>query len=284
MNQIVKRNLTLYFRDRVSVFFSLLAVMINFLLYIFIFRDLYGTSLFNLPDIREITDAWAIGGMLAAPTVTTPLGALCVLVNDRNLKKYQDFYTSPISRSKITGGYLCSSYIIGVIMTCALLVVAQIYLLINGGEVFSLTQIIQIIAVILLSTLSGAGMVLFLVALFPSGNAYTGISLVLGTLMGFISGNYMPIGLLPDFAQWIIKLSPAAHTAALFRQIIVKEPIESLIGGFGDKEVSAFMEYMGIEFSYGEYSAPAWLHVAVLAVTGVLFYALAISALSRKKK
>ncbi len=287
MIQITKRNLLMYFRDRGSVFFSLLAVLITFLLYIFVFRDLYGSNMMYgsaFPeDLRQIIDVWAIGGIISAPTVTTPLGALWVLVNDRNVKKFQDFYTSPIKRSKITAGYLFSSYLIGVIMTCILLLVTQIYLIINGGSMFSFTQLVMILFVILISTFSGAGFVLLLISLFSSNNAYTGCSLVIGTLMGFLTGNYMPVGLLPDFAQWIIKFTPAAHTSALFRQIIVKKPISDLLVGVDTEYISYFTDFLGIEFRYGDYLAPAWVHIAVLLGTGIIFYSPAILSLNRKK-
>ncbi len=286
MMQIMKRNLLLYFRDRGSIFFSLLAVMITFLLYIFVFRNLYGMNIFGSEfpdDMRNIVDVWAIGGIVAAPTVTTPLGSLWVLVNDRNEKRFQDFYTSPVQCSKITAGYTLSSYLIGVIMTCILLAVTQVYLLINGGSMLSALQLIKTLGVILISTFSGSGLVLLLVSLFSSNNAFTGISLVMGTLMGFITGNYMPIGILPEFAQQIIRFSPAANASDLLRQIIVKERINNLLGELTPELTSIFNEEFGIVFRYGDYIAPAWLSVAVLVGTGVMFYALAIPMMNRKK-
>ena len=285
MRQFTKRNLTLYFRDKASVFFSLLAVMITFLLYIFVFRNLYGVNfLSEISDIREITDVWAICGILAAPTVTTPLGALWVLVDDRKRKLSRDFYASPVARWKMTGGYLMSSFLIGIIMTCALLLVMQIYLLIMGGSLFSLQQYLMILGVIAISTFSGAGLVLFFVSFFQSDHAYTGCSIVMGTLMGFVCGNYIPMGLLPEAVQTVIKFFPVAHTSVLLRQIIVKEPMQNIFDEFGMTDMSWFSQFMGIEFQFGDYVAKPWVHAAVLIVTGVVFYALAIASLSRKRK
>lgn len=284
MIKFTKRNLLLYFRDKGSVFFSLLSVMIAFLLYIIVFRNLYGGGAISSGfDIRGITDVWAIGGILAAPTISTPLGALWVYVEDRKRKLYRDFYTAPVARWKITGGYLISSFLIGIIMTCALLVATQIYLVAVGGEIFSFSQILAILGVIIISTFSGAGFVLFIVSLFPSNNAYTCCSLVIGTLVGFLTSNYVPIGMLPSSIQSFIKFTPIAHTSALLRQIICMKPMEEILSKFpGDS--SNFTQFMGIEFQFGEYLAESWLHIAVLIGSGLLFYTLAILAITRKRK
>lgn len=284
MIQFTKRNLLLYFRDKVAVFFSLLAVLITFILYIVVFRNLYGTYFFGVDDLRAVTDIWAISGMLAAPTVTTPLGALCMLIDDRKRKLYQDFYAAPVSRMKITAGYLLSSFLVGIIMSFALLIITQIYIIANGGELFSILQYLQVMGVIILSTFSGAGLVLMLVSFFPTSNAYTGFSLVLGTLMGFVCGNYMPMGLLPKAAQWFVKICPVAHSSALIRQILIKDTMQEFLGGVEGLDLSFVSQYLGIELTFGSYVAAPWVHVAYLAVTGILFYSLAIPILSRKRK
>lgn len=284
MIQFTKRNLLLYFRDKVAVFFSLLAVMITFLLYIFVFRNLYGTYFFGVDDLRAVTDIWAISGMLAAPTVTTPLGALCMLIDDRKRKLYQDFYAAPVSRIKITAGYLLSSFLVGIIMSFALLLVTQVYIVINGGKLFSILQYLQVLGVITVSTFSGAGLVLMLVSFFPTTNAYTGFSLVLGTLMGFVCGNYMPMGLLPEPAQWFIKICPVAHSSALIRQILIEDTMQEFLGGIEQIDISFISQYLGIELTIGSYVIPPWVHIAFLTVTGILFYSIAIPVLSRKRK
>ena len=284
MIKFTKRNLMLYFRDKTSVVFSLMAALITFLLYIAVFRNLYGTGmLFGIGDIRSLTDIWAISGVLAAPTVTVPLGSLWVLVDDRRQKHYKDFYSPPVARWKITGGYLLSAFVVGIIMTCALLVVTQIYLLINGGSLFTLKQYILILGVIVIATFSGAGLTLFLAGLFKNNNAYTACSLVLGTLMGFLSGNYLPNGFLPEPVHMVVKMCPVAHATALLRQIVIKEPMEEMLQVFPD-QMSYFSTFMGVEFQYGSYIAEPWVHVAVLVGSGVVFYALAILVLSRKRR
>lgn len=281
MKQLMKRNLLLYFRDRVSVFFSLLAVMITFILYIVVFRNLYSNSLYG--DIFNVVDVWAVCGIVVVPTVTTPLGSLWIWVDDRKNKLYQDFYASPVKRWKLTGGYMLSSFTVGLIMSTILLVVTQIFLVITGVGLFSWQQYLQAFIVIILSTFSGAGLTLFLVGLFSSSSAFSGFSLVIGTLMGFVCGNYTPIGMLPDAAQTFIKLCPAAHSAALLRQIFLGEAMYDMVPGAPQDFFDVNMIYLGIKFEWGSEIMAPWVHIAMLAVSGVIFYALAIPVCSRKR-
>lgn len=278
----MKRNLLLYFRDRMSVFFSLLAVLITFILYILVFRNLYSQTGYG--EMYNLIDVWAICGIVITPTVTTPLGSLWIYVDDRKNKLYQDFYIAPVKRWKITGGYMLSSFTIGVIMSTILLAVTQIFLIANGLSLFTLQQYLQAFGVILLSTFSGAGLTLFLVGMFSSSNAFSGFSLVLGTLMGFVCGNYVPMGLLPEAAQTVIKLCPAAHASALLRQIFLGDTMAGMMNGAPQEFVDYMATYLGIKLQYGETIMEPWVHIAVLVVTGIVFYALAIPVCSRKRK
>ncbi len=282
MKQIMKRNLLLYFRDKMSVFFSLLAVLITFILYIFVFRNLYSQSSYGM--LYNLIDVWAICGIVITPTVTTPLGSLWIYVDDRKNKLYQDFYIAPVKRWKITGGYMLSSFTIGVIMSTILLAVTQIFLVANGMSLFTWQQYLQALGVILLSTFSGAGLTLFLVGMFSSSNAFSGFSLVLGTLMGFVCGNYVPMGLLPEAAQTVIKFCPAAHASALLRQIFLNDTMSSMVNGAPQEFVDYTSTYFGIKLRYGETVMEPWVHITVLVVTGIVFYALAIPVCSRKRK
>ncbi len=281
MKQLMKRNLLLYFRDRVSVFFSLLAVMITFILYIVVFRNLYSNT--NIGTFYNLIDVWAICGIVITPTVTTPLGSLWIWVDDRRYKLYQDFYASPVKRWKLTGGYMLSSFTVGLIMSTILLVATQIFLVANGLGLFTWQQYLKAFGVILLSTFSGAGLTMFLVGMFSSSNAFSGFSLVIGTLMGFVCGNYVPMMYLPEIAQTIIKFCPAAHASALLRQIFLGDTMSEMMNGVPQEIVDEFAVGMGIKLSFGETVMEPWVHITVLAVTGVIFYALAIPVCSRKR-
>ena len=116
MMAFAKRNILLYFRDKATVFFSLLAVIILVALYVLFLGDMTAKQLPDFPAKKALLMSWFIAGMLAVTSMTTTLGSFGILVDDRANKTYMDFYSSPISRAKLVGGYIMSALVVGFIM------------------------------------------------------------------------------------------------------------------------------------------------------------------------
>lgn len=278
------RNLKVFFKDKSSVFFSLLAVFLIIGLYALFLGDAWESSLTEVEGSRYIMDSWIIAGLLAVTSVTTTMGAFGIMIDDRTKKIIKDFNSSPINRSSIAGGYILSSYIIGVIMSLISLVLGEFYIVMNGGEFMSFTVLIKVIGLVLLSTFTSVSMVLFMVTFFKSTNAFSTASTIIGTLIGFLTGIYMPIGQLPETIQWLIKLFPVSHAAALLRQVMMEAPMENAFVHAPAGMEAEFKELMGVVFKFGDATASSFTSVIVLIVTAVVFYGLSIYNLSRKSK
>lgn len=205
------RNLKVFFKDKTSVFFSLLAVFIIIGLYALFLGDAWTGSFGDMPGVRYLMDSWIIAGLLAITSLTTTMGAFGIMVDDKVRKINKDFMSSPLKRSSIAGGYIFSAYIIGIIMSIAALLLSEIYIISNGGELLGGIVLLKVFTLILLATFTNTSIVLFLVSFFRSANAFTTASTVIGTMIGFLTGIYLPIGQLPGGVQWAIKLFPVSH-------------------------------------------------------------------------
>ena len=149
MRAFFVRNLNIFFRDRTSVFFSLLSAIIIIGLYV-LFLEMSGSAASEC-GVRFLMDSWIMAGLLAVTSMTTTMGAFGIMIDDKTKKISKDFYSSPIRRSSLTSGYILSSYIIGVIMTLFTLVLAEIYILAYDGALLSIA-LLKMIGMILLST------------------------------------------------------------------------------------------------------------------------------------
>lgn len=116
MLALTKRNILLYFRDKTTVFFSFLSVIILIALYVLFLGDMTAKSLPDFPAKKLLLQSWFIAGILAVTSMTTTLGALGILVNDRASKISMDFNASPISKAKLVSSYVLSAVFIGVFM------------------------------------------------------------------------------------------------------------------------------------------------------------------------
>ena len=286
MKAFLRRNLLLFFKDKSAMFFSLLAVLIIIVLYLLFLGDVWNESddLSFIANPRLLMDSWTMGGILAVCSITTTMGAFGIMIEDKSKKLYKDFYASPIKRSEITGGYILSSFIIGVVMTCITLVLAEIYIVICGGQLLSLVGFIQVLGLIVLSTFTNTAIVSFVVSFFKSINAFSTASTILGTLVGFLTGMYVPIGVLPEFIQTVIKVFPVSHSGVLFRQIMMKAPMAEAFAGVPQAAQDGLNEMMGVTFKVDNTTITPVVHLMVLVGTAIIFYLLSLWNLSRKRK
>lgn len=286
MSALVARNLRVFFRDRASVFFSLLSVFIIISLYALFLGDAWagGDEFRGAPGVRALLDTWIMAGLFAAVSVTSTLGALGTMVEDRVRKIDMDFVSSPVSRRAIAAGYVMSAFLVGVVMSVLTALFAFAYIAVRGGGVPAPGALAATGGLILLSVFSNTALMLFVVSFLRSNSAFATVSTLLGTLIGFLAGIYMPIGQLPDAVQGIMKAIPATHAAVLFRQTLMEKPLALTFGGAPEAVVGSFRDMMGIRLRVGETVLPPSVHLLVLLLAGVLFFGLSILTLSRKRK
>ena len=278
------RNLKVFFKDKAAVFFSLLAVFIIIGLYALFLGDVWTSNFEGTPGIRFLMDSWIVAGLLSVTSVTTTMGAYGILVEDKTKKKDKDFIASPVKNSSLVGGYIFGAIIIGLVMCLVTLLLAEIYIVANGGAWMSVPVLIKTLGLIVLSTVVNSSIVLFVVSFFKSANAFATASTIIGTLIGFITGIYLPIGTLPDAVQWVVKCFPVSHSAVLFRQVLMETPMATSFAGAPDQMVTEFRQLMGVEFEYSGTVASPLASAVILLVTAAIFYGLSVLNLSRKRK
>jgi len=284
---LIKRIILLFFRDKASVFFSLLSVLIIIGLYILFLGDLMEQSLqsmlgFYSDKIRVTMSSIVLGGMIAVTGITSCMGALGISVEDKETAA-KDFLTSPASRRKITMGYVFGSASIGFIMSFIALAICLLYIVLQGGNLPELFDFVRLLLTVVLSVLCGNSMVYFMSTFIKTQNAFSSVSTVLGTMIGFLMGIYIPIGQMPAAVQWVIKCFPMSHAAAMFKQLLADRELTELFSAAPPEMLEGFREVFGVVFTYGDHTAGFWFSAVVLALTSVIFFALSILVLRIRK-
>ncbi len=279
--ELAKRNLYLFFRDRAAVFFSLLALFVIIGLYALFLGEIVVESVKNIAGAhaRFLMDSWIMAGTLAVTATTTTLGAFGIMVNDKARMISRDFQAAPVKRSQILGGYFISSWIVGMIMSLVALLLAEVYIVGYGGQWLGLTLTLRLIGVMMLSVFSSTTMMLFLVSFFTSGNAFAAASTVIGTLIGFLTGIYVPVGNLPQAVQTVIRVFPPSHAGSLYRQIMMQKPFKLLNLPIEVSEVIKLV--FGVNFLFGGKIISPGTSIIILVGSGILFFVLAVYKLSR---
>jgi multidrug/hemolysin transport system permease protein len=277
---LIKRNITLFFRDKANVFFSLLAVLIIIALYALFLGGVMEESLAEIPGITPdakdkigvLASGIILSGMVAVTAVTASQGAMGVAVEDKN-GAGKDFSVSPAPREKTIFSYIIGSAVCSGIMTTVALALSIGYMMIIGGEMPSVTAFGKIALTLVLSVLCGNSMVYLISTCIRSVNAFTAFSVVLGTLIGFVMGIYIPIGQLPEGVGWVIRCFPMSHAASMFKIAIIGDELSA---SFAEPAVSEMYEMFGVTFTYGDFSSDFWFSALVLIVSTVIFFGAAV--------
>ena len=284
MISFVSRNLKVFFRDKTAVFFSLLAVLIVLGLYIFFLGDVWVDSFPNIKGVKNLMNCWIIAGLIGVTSVTANMGAFGTMIEDKSKNKIKDFYVSPIKKSKIVGGYIISSFIVGSMMSVVTLIISQIYLVYSGVDVLNFKELTEVFLIILMTSLSNSAMILFIVSLFSSEKAFSTASTIVGTLIGFITGIYLPISMLPDSVQIIVKLFPTSHGISILRQIFMKKQIDISFADVPTNYINEFKESMGVVYYINDKLVSNTTSIFILIASTIIFFFLAVLILYKKKK
>lgn len=281
------RNLRLFFRDRAGVFFSLLSALILIALYALFLGNLQVDNLTERfpnaqsSDIHWFVNAWVFAGITMITTLTTALAALTVFVDDRASGRFSDFLVSPIRRVELILGYLLSSFLISLTMTLVILVVGQVYLLTQGSPMMTVSEAAQTLGYVALSSVAFAALSSFVVTFLRSSGAFAALSTVVGTVIGFLAGAYIPAGTLPDAIVNGINALPFAQSAMLIRTPMTAQALSALAGDEG-QAVDAVKAFYGITAHVGEFDVTSGFAVAVLVAVFVVFAALGARQLARR--
>ena len=280
MLALLKRNFILYFRNRSGVFFSLLGALISFLLYIIFLQKNLTDAWTQLPDNTKLLNNWLMGGTLAVTGITTSFAALTQMVQDRENQVDQDLFLTDLGSWGLQVSYLISSIIISFVMQVFMFAVMSLYF----RESPVISYLPEITLIMLLSSLLSSVVNILLIYRFQSVDSLGKLATIVGTVSGFLVGTYVPIGVLPDFAQIIMKCTPATYIASLYRQILMKEPLETAFTG-NSRLLKEFQEKMGIQINWQELltKEETYFIVVIISLVAILLWLLFVKVFSRRK-
>jgi multidrug/hemolysin transport system permease protein len=287
IRSLTVRNLKLFFRDKASVFFSLLSVIIIIALYAIFLGNLQTQELQAragraVPDAAWLVNAWILAGILAVGTVTVSLGAYGTMVDDVHNGRIKDFFVTPIKRAQLVAGYMLSSALIAIIMNAVAFILAEVYIVISGGRLLQPIQMMETLGILTLSIFSFSSLVCFIASFIKSAQAFGTLSTIVGTMIGFITGIYVPVGVLPDALVTVMKFVPFTYCAVWLRQIFTEAPMAQVFANVPADVAKHYADFYGINLYFGDLAVQPWMMALIIIATGIVFFLLSIWRLSRR--
>lgn len=282
--QLTKRNMLLYFRDKGAVFTSMLSMLIVLALMLFFLGDMSIDNLTQLladipghdtthdkKNAELFMHAWTIAGIIPINSAMVTLTVLSSIIKDKTAGKINSIYTSPISRFTITFSYISAACISSVIICSITFAVSELYLCMNGLTAFSIEEHIKIFGMILANAFTYSAIMYLCAVLVKSEGAWSGLGTIIGTLVGFLGGIYLPIGQLSDVLVNVIGCTPVIYGTAMFRDIITNSIIEKTFADVPIEMTDKYRNVMGIDLETFGNSISTSECVIIVIGFGVLF-------------
>jgi len=291
MTELIRRNLRLYLRDRMTVFFSLLSVIIVVLLYVLFLAQLQIDSIksaVTMPlsdsDISWLIDSWIAAGILSIVPVTSCLGSLGMMVTDKEKRIVKDFRSSPMRQFKYPLAAVCAAGVVSCAMSLVAFAIFGVYIYLNSGHSFTFAQYGRALALILLTSVFACTVMGLIAALFRTSSSFVALNIVVGTVIGFVNGVYVPLGILPDAVQTAVKVLPFGHSTVAFRQVLMSDALSTVFAGAPPSALDHYREMYGIAYWVGGAQLGFWWSVAYLGVMAAVAFSLFVLVYSRQNR
>ncbi|HPU62936.1 MAG TPA: ABC transporter permease [Mobilitalea sp.] len=311
LTSIIKRNLMVYCKDYENVFYTFLSTIIIIILMLLFLGDLnidIVRSVLNnmdefmkenpipqeylLPGTRNPEMDYAnartlmlsllIGGITIVNGISASMGMLSMMSWDEESGKFAGFFVAPISRFVLVTGYVISAICLSVIFSLFTAAVSELILLITGGTVLTVEQMLKVLGLILLNAFSTTSFLFFITGFAKTRSAFNGISNFVYVLSGFVTGMYIPVGYMPGIVKKVLVFVPMTQGSAWMRKIFTDEALYNTFAGLPKEVVTEYGEISGITMKLGDKVVTPWMQFALMFGSGILF--LVLSAIRMRKK
>ena len=271
------RNLRLFVRDKALVFFSFLSVIIILGLYVLFLGDIQVQNIrsmiqMDIPEIDALVYAWMLPGLIAVASITLSLGNMGRLVDDAQGENLNDFLVSPLKRTQLILSYLISSIIITSIISVCMFALSIVIVKLKGGPWLNLEQILQSLGIIVLLIISSALLSLYIASWVKTQNTYGVVNSMVGTFIGFVTGAYMPMGIMPVFVQNMFNILPVSLGASLLRQVYLSPILDTVFKNAPVEMLSEYRYFQGVDLKvFGRILTPEFMYIGIFVSIVLLF-------------
>lgn len=271
------RNLRLFVRDKALVFFSFLSVIIILGLYVLFLGDIQVQNIrsmiqMDIPEIDALVYAWMLPGLIAVASITLSLGNMGRLVDDAQGENLNDFLVSPLKRTQLILSYLFSSIIITSFISVCMFALSIVIVKLKGGPWLNLEQILQSLGIIVLLIISSALLSLYIASWVKTQNTYGVVNSMVGTFIGFVTGAYMPMGIMPVFVQNMFNILPVSLGASLLRQVYLSPILDTVFKNAPVEMLSEYRYFQGVDLKvFGRILTPEFMYIGIFVSIVLLF-------------
>lgn len=290
---LVRRNVKLFFKDKMMFFTALITPIILLVLYATflgnVFRDAF---LSGMPAGLEIPEE-LLGGFVGGQLVSSILAVSCVtvafcagllVVQDRANNTINDLTVSPVGAGTLALSYYLSTLITTLIVCLVATGLCFLYVAAVGWY-FSLLDVLLLLFDVVLLSLFGTALASVVTFFLSTQGQMSAVGSIISSCYGFLCGAYMPISQFSEGLQAVLMFLPGTYGTSLFRN-------HALRGVFAELEamhlpqsaVDALRESVDARISFFDHSVSVPVMVLIVAAVTALLIAAFIALHAHRQK
>ena len=290
----VKRNITLFFKDKGLFFTSLITPLILLVLYITflsnVFRDSFNQIFSAVGESvsESLVDA-LVGGqlmssLLAVSCITVSFCSNMLMVQDKVNGAYNDLMMSPLKRSTLALSYYVST-LISTLIVCLFAFVACLIYIACVGWYLTFADILFLLLDIFLLVMFGTALSSIVNYFLSSQGQISAVGSIVSSCYGFICGAYMPLATFGAGLRKVVMFLPGTYGTSLIRNHSLNSTIDQMANTLSPQSVTALRDSIdcNIYFFENQVSVGAMYLVVGLSTILLIFAYVLINKYCKKK-
>lgn len=235
LSSLTKRNVKLYFKDKMAFYTSLITPLILLVLFVLFLKNVYISSIekfiadynFDSKFLNAFANSWLISSILSVSCVTIAFCSGTVMIDDKISKAVDDLNVAPVKGSIRQFSYLLATFISTMIVVLVLFAVGLIYLFATGCYL-SFLDIILILVNCFFASLLGSVLATIINSFIKTQGGLSAVATMVSSMYGFLCGAYMPVSQYPKAMRILLCFNPGAYANHGFKYLFMRGAIDKM--------------------------------------------------------
>lgn len=271
---LVRRNMKMYFSDKMAFFTSLISPLVLLVLYLTFLGKMTSDSLlsyfpegtFSTKLANSLTGGELVSSLLAVSGVTISFTSNMRMIRDELSGAMDDFLLTPVRKPTLFLSYFVASFLASFLLCLVTAFFGILYLFFQGGYLDAEMMFLLLSEIALLSFF-GTSLSSFVNVFVKSERALSAISALVSSAYGFIIGSYVPIHSFSEGLQNVLLFLPSTHMTSLLRKTMLSLPLEEVEKEFGEEVAKTTAESLDASFSFHGKEISTWVMILIVLLT-----------------
>ncbi|MEG0692119.1 MAG: ABC transporter permease [Oscillospiraceae bacterium] len=292
INNLVSRNIKLYFKDKGTFFTSLLSPMILLVLFVTFLGSVYENSILsNIPEgiqisndlVKNFTVSWLFSSLLGVSAVTVAFCSNIIMAQDKVNGAVNDLLAAPVKKSTLSISYFIANMITTLVVCFAVTTVGLIYIS-TISWYYTVADVALIYMNVFLAVLFGCSLSAVVLNFVSTQGGVGAVSSLISSLYGFVCGAYMPIAQFGDPIRNFISILPGTYSIGLLRTHYLGSVMGEMSKILPSDTIDGIKRAFDVSVYFSDNQVKAWQMYVVVGVTILVLISTYISINTFKSK